>query len=214
MNRNLEKMEESLEEFFGSQKLLPILTVDDKEVSEDLASVMCESGLKTYEVTLRTPAALEVIAQMSSFDNCVVGAGTLISPSDVRSAMKAGAKFGISPGITPELLNECEKNCFPLIPGVSTASEIMNAYSRGYKKLKFFPSENLGGVKTLKALQGPFPGCKFFPTGGINQNNALDYLSLPNVYAVAGSWVAPRELIRSRDWSQIRKIIQMSDWKI
>lgn len=214
MNSNVEKMDKSLKKFFVSQKLLPILTVDDKEVCEDLASVMCDAGLKTFEVTLRTPVSLEVIAQMSSVDNCIVGAGTLISPSDVRSAIKAGAQFGISPGATPELLNECEKNCFPLIPGVSTASEIMSVYVRGYKILKFFPSENLGGIKALKALHGPFPGCKFFPTGGINQNNALEYLSLPNVYAIAGSWVAPRELIRSRDWSQIRKIIQMSDWKI
>ncbi len=214
MISNVEKMDNNLKDYFACQKLLPILTVDDKQVSEDLANIMCDSGLNTFEVTLRTPVSLEVIEHMSCLNNCIVGAGTLISPSDVRLAIQAGAQFGVSPGITPELLNECEKNCFPLIPGVSTASEIMTAYVRGYKVLKFFPSENLGGIGTLKALHGPFPECKFFPTGGINKNNVNDYLSLPNVFGIAGSWIAPRELIQSRDWSQIRKIIQMSDWAL
>ena len=161
---------------------MPILTVDDQEVCEDLANLLRESGLNTFEVTLRTQVSLEVISKMSSLGNFVVGAGTLISPSDVSSAIKAGAKFGVSPGITPELLDECEKRSFPLIPGVSSPSEIMVSYNRGYEILKFFPAEVLGGIKMLKALQGPFPDCHFFPTGGINQDNANKYLSLSNVY--------------------------------
>ena len=207
-------MDSYLRQYFSFQKLLPILTVDDKEVCEDLANLLCESGLNTFEVTLRTQVSLEVISKMSSLGNFVVGAGTLISPSDVSSAIKAGAKFGVSPGITPELLDECEKRSFPLIPGVSTASEIMNAYLRGFKILKLFPADVLGGTKMLKALAGPFPECEFFPTGGINQSNANEYLNLTNVIGVAGSWMAPRELIKARDWSKIRKIVKMSDWKI
>ena len=207
-------MDSYLRQYFSSQKLLPILTVDDQEVCEDLANLLCESGLNTFEVTLRTQVSLEVISKMSSLGNFVVGAGTLISPSDVSSAIKAGAKFGVSPGITPELLDECEKRSFPLIPGVSTASEIMNAYLRGFKILKLFPADVLGGSKMLKALAGPFPECEFFPTGGINQSNANEYLNLTNVIGVAGSWMAPRELIKERDWSKIRKIVKMSDWKI
>ena len=214
MSNNLEKMDSNLRQYFSSQKLLPILTVDDQEVCEDLANLLRESGLNTFEVTLRTQVSLEVISKMSSLGNFVVGAGTLISPSDVSSAIKAGAKFGVSPGITPELLDECEKHSFPLIPGVSTASEIMNAYLRGFKILKLFPADVLGGVKMLKALAGPFPECEFFPTGGINQSNANEYLNLTNVIGVAGSWMAPRELIKERDWSEIRKILKMSDWKI
>ena len=214
MSNNLEKMDSNLRQYFSSQKLLPILTVDEKEVCEDLANLLCESGLNTFEVTLRTQVSLEVISKMSSLGNFVVGAGTLISPSDVSSAIKAGAKFGVSPGITPELLDECEKHSFPLIPGVSTASEIMNAYLRGFKILKLFPADVLGGAKMLKALAGPFPECEFFPTGGINQSNANEYLNLTNVIGVAGSWMAPRELIKERDWSKIRKIVKMSDWKI
>ena len=207
-------MDSYLRQYFSSQKLLPILTVDDQEVCEDLANLLRESGLNTFEVTLRTQVSLKVISKMSSLGNFVVGAGTLISPSDVSSAIKAGAKFGVSPGITPELLDECEKHSFPLIPGVSTASEIMNAYLRGFKILKLFPADVLGGSKMLKALAGPFPECEFFPTGGINQSNANEYLNLANVIGVAGSWMAPRELIKERDWSKIRKIVKMSDWKI
>ena len=207
-------MDSNLRQYFSSQKLLPILTVDDQEVCEDLANLLRESGLNTFEVTLRTQVSLEVISKMSSLGNFVVGAGTLISPYDVSSAIKAGAKFGVSPGITPELLDECEKRSFPLIPGVSTASEIMNAYLRGFKILKLFPADVLGGTKMLKALAGPFPECEFFPTGGINQSNANEYLNLTNVIGVAGSWMAPRELIKARDWSKIRKIVKMSDWKI
>ena len=214
MSNNLEKMDSNLRQYFSTQKLLPILTVDDQEVCEDLANLLCESDLNTFEVTLRTQVSLEVISKMSSLGNFVVGAGTLISPSDVSAAIKAGAKFGVSPGITPELLDECEKHSFPLIPGVSTASEIMNAYLRGFKILKLFPADVLGGSKMLKALAGPFPECEFFPTGGINQSNANQYLNLTNVIGVAGSWMAPRELIKERDWSKIRKIVKMSDWKI
>ena len=214
MNNNLEKMNRNLREYFYSQKLLPILTVDEKEVCRDLASILCEAGLNTFEVTLRTKVSLEVIREMSSLGNFIVGAGTLLSPSDVCLSIEAGAKFGVSPGITPELLNECERNCFPLIPGVSSPSEIMTVYSKGYKILKFFPSEILGGIKTLKALSGPFPKCQFFPTGGINQNNALEYLKLPNVFGIAGSWIVPRKLIREKNWSQIRKIVKRSNWKL
>ncbi len=213
MDNNIEEMDATLRRYFFSQKLLPILTVDEQAVCKDLADILCEFGLNTFEITLRTEVSLEVIAEISCLGNFIVGAGTLTSPADVRSAIKAGAKFGVSPGITPELLSECEKNCFPLIPGVSTGSEIMSAHFRGYKIFKFFPSEILGGIKALKALSGPFPDCEFIPTGGINEQNAQDYLRLPNVYGVAGSWMIPRELIRERDWPQVKKIIKMSDWK-
>ncbi len=214
MGDNIQKMNQNLREYFFSQKFLPILTVDGTEVCEDLVSIMHDFGLYTFEVTLRTDSSLKVIMEMSKSSRFIVGAGTLISPTDVKQAIMAGAKFGVSPGITPELLDECEKNCFPIIPGVSTSSEIMTAYVRGYKMLKFFPAEILGGINALKALKGPFPKCEFFPTGGINEDNILDYLSLDNVCGVAGSWLFPRELIKERNWLQIRTLLEMSKWNL
>ena len=143
---------------------------------------------------------------MAKNKNFIVVVGTLMNENNIQTAINVGAKFGVSPGISEELFLGCEKSNFPLIPGVSTPSEIMVSYSRGYKLLKFFPAEVLGGIKMLKALQGPFPDCYFFPTGGINQINAKKYLSLSNVYGVAGSWMVPKNLIDQKEWKKINKI--------
>ena len=213
MKKNTEKMDDLIRGFFSDQKILPILTIEDKSACKELIPIFVSAGLNTFEVTLRTENALEVIKYMSQKSEFVVGAGTLLSSVDVKRAINAGAKFGVSPGVTTELLEECEKSCFPLIPGVSTSSEIMTLYSRGYRIMKFFPAESLGGVRTLKALSGPFPKCHFFPTGGINEENASEYLGLSNVYGVAGSWVAPRNLINDKNWSKIKELAKKVEWK-
>ena len=161
-----------------------------------------------FEITLRTKVALEAINVMSKNKNFIVGVGTLMTDDNIQNAINVGAKFGISPGISEELFEGCEKNNFPLIPGVSTPSEVMVSYNRGYKVLKFFPATVLGGIEMLKALEGPFPDCCFFPTGGINQNNFKTYLSLSNVYGVAGSWMVPKVLIDQKNWTKISEIIK------
>ena len=141
------------------------------------------------EVTLRTPAALEVIRAMAGVAGGVVGAGTLLTPADVKAAKAAGALFGVSPGITDELVAACEAEELPLLGGVATVSEAMRMLGRGYSVCKFFPAEANGGATALKSFAGPLPQMSFCPTGGVTPANAPDYLALPNVLCVGGSWV-------------------------
>lgn len=157
-------------------------------------------GLPALEVTLRTPAAIEVIAEMTKVDGGIVGAGTVLTPTDAANAKTAGAQFAVSPGVTDLLLDSCEAVELPLLPGASTATEAMRLLERGYSVQKFFPAEAAGGAKFLKSLASPLPQIRFCPTGGVNLGNAMDYLSLPNVLCVGGSWVVPQNLIDAGDW--------------
>ena len=213
MRENVLKTNSIFQKYFLSQQILPILTINKIHSCKYLIDVFLENDIKIFEITLRTEVALEAINIMAKNKNFIVGAGTLINEQNVRSALDVGAKFGVSPGISENLFDECEINSFPLIPGVSSPSEIMVSYNRGYKILKFFPSELLGGVKIIKALQGPFPDCSFFPTGGINQVNVDNYLSLSNVCGVAGSWIVPKNLIDQKNWKKINEIIKKSSLK-
>ena len=186
--------------------VIPVLTVEEPEVSVPLAKVLLEGGLPAIEVTLRTPKALEVIRAMSRIEGAVVGAGTLLSSKDVWSAKEAGAKFGVSPGCTPALLNAAMKAGLPLLPGVATASELMILLDQGVEVVKFFPAHLAGGAPYIKALQAPFPNICFCPTGGITAENAEEYLLLPNVVCVGGSWVVPRTTLEKRDWTTISEL--------
>ena len=156
-------------------------------------------------MTLRTQNALNVIQEMSHVKKAVVGVGTLMNRQDVENAVSAGAKFGVSPGITDGLVLACEEYGLPLIGGVSSSSEIMQMLHRGYNFLKFFPAECVGGISALKALRGPFPQVSFCPTGGISPDNAEKYLALKNVICVGGSWIATPDMIEKKDWSEITK---------
>ena len=210
MRENILKTNNVLKKYFLKQKILPILTIEELSTCKFLEDIFLENGVRTFEITLRTEVALKAISIMSSNNNFIVGAGTLKNEKDVCSAMSAGAKFGVSPGISDNLFNECQRKSFPLIPGVSSPSEIMIAYNRGYEILKLFPVEVIGGIKMLKALAGPFPDCSFFPTGGISQDNVKNYLNLSNVYGVAGSWMVPKNLVDQSDWNAIKKILKSS----
>ena len=173
-------------------------------------------GLPVLEVTLRTPAALEAIRAMADVPGGHVGAGTLISPADVRAAKAAGATFGVSPGATDELLDACEDEGLPLLAGAATASEAMRLLARGYDMLKFFPAEASGGAAALKALGGPLPQISFCPTGGVSPENAGEYLRLSTVPCVGGSWIAPAGMVASGDWAAIearaREAAGLSGW--
>lgn len=186
--------------------VVPVLVVSDVAHARPLAAALVAGGLAALEITLRTPAALEVIGEMARVPGGVVGAGTLITPADVRAAKAAGARFGVSPGATDELLAACEAEDLPLLPGAATASEAMRLLARGYDMLKFFPAGTSGGAPALKAIGAPLPQITFCPTGGITPANAADYLSLANVACVGGSWVAPRDLVRAGDWPQIETL--------
>ncbi|MGA1181372.1 MAG: bifunctional 4-hydroxy-2-oxoglutarate aldolase/2-dehydro-3-deoxy-phosphogluconate aldolase [Marivivens sp.] len=183
--------------------VVPVLVIDDASKAEGLAKALIAGGLPALEVTLRTPAALEAIAEMAKVPGGVVGAGTLLTAEDVEAAKLAGAVFGVSPGATDRLLDACEANDLPLLPGAATSTEVMRLLERGYTMQKFFPAEANGGAKALKAIGAPLPKVKFCPTGGITLENAHDYLSLANTICVGGSWVAPANLVRAGDWAAI-----------
>lgn len=183
--------------------VVPVLVVDDASHAQDLAKALVKGGLPALEVTLRTDAALDVIREMAKVEGGVVGAGTLLTTADVEAAVEAGATFGVAPGATDLLLEACEANNLPLLPGVATSSEAMRLLERGYTVQKFFPAEANGGAKALKAIGSPLPQIKFCPTGGVNLANASDYLSLSNTLCVGGSWVAPKGLVEAGDWAGI-----------
>ena len=161
--------------------IVPVLVVHDASTAHSLAEALIAGGLPALEVTLRTPAALDAIRAMSEVGGGVVGAGTLITPQDVENAVAAGAKFGVSPGATDELIEACEALGLPLLAGVATATEAMAMLARGYDILKFFPAEASGGAPAIKAIGAPLPQISFCPTGGVSPANANDYLSLSNV---------------------------------
>jgi 2-dehydro-3-deoxyphosphogluconate aldolase / (4S)-4-hydroxy-2-oxoglutarate aldolase len=186
--------------------VIPVLVVDDAARAAGLATALVAGGLPVLEVTLRTPAALEAIRLMAAVPGGVVGAGTLLTSADVEAAKAAGATFGVSPGVTDRLLDACEANDLPLLPGTATPSDVMRLYDRGYTVMKFFPAEVNGGVPALKGIGAPIPQVSFCPTGGIGLKNAPDYLALPNVLCVGGSWVAPTALVQAGDWDGITRL--------
>ncbi len=186
--------------------IVPVIVVDDISHAAPLAKALVAGGLPALEVTLRTPAALEAIAEMAKVQGGVVGAGTLMTPADVIAAKDAGATFGVSPGATDRLLDACEDADLPLLPGAATATEAMRLLERGYSMLKFFPAEASGGAAALKGIGAPIPQVKFCPTGGVSMENATDYLSLSNVVCAGGSWVAPKDKMAAGDWAGIEAL--------
>ncbi len=196
------------EEICRLAPVIPVLVVTDAAHAQPLATALVAGGLPALEVTLRTPAALDVIHEMAQVEGGVVGAGTLLTPADVEAAKKAGALFGVSPGATDRLLDACAANDLPLLPGSATASEAMRLLERGFTVQKFFPAEANGGAKALKAIGAPIPQVRFCPTGGVSLSNARDYLRLDNTLCVGGSWVAPRDLVLAGDWDGITKLAQ------
>ena len=186
--------------------VIPVLVIDDAAKAADLAAALVAGGLPALEVTLRTPAALDAIRAMARVEGGAVGAGTLLTPEDVRRAKEAGATFGVSPGATDRLLAACEEADLPLLPGAATATEAMALLERGYSVQKFFPAEASGGAAALKSIGAPIPRIGFCPTGGVSLKNAGDYLSLPNVLCVGGSWVAPADKVASGDWAGIEAL--------
>jgi 2-dehydro-3-deoxyphosphogluconate aldolase/(4S)-4-hydroxy-2-oxoglutarate aldolase len=193
-------------EICGLAPVIPVIVVKDVAHAVPLAEALVAGGLPVLEVTLRTPAALDVIRAMAEVEGGVVGAGTLLTPEDVRSAKAAGARFGVSPGVTERLVDACEQAELPLLGGTATVSEAMRLLERGYDVAKFFPAEANGGAKSLKAFAGPLPQMHFCPTGGVTPANAPDYLALPNVLCVGGSWVADPKLLEAGRWDEVKRL--------
>ncbi|WP_100657088.1 bifunctional 4-hydroxy-2-oxoglutarate aldolase/2-dehydro-3-deoxy-phosphogluconate aldolase [Alteromonas flava] len=191
-------------EVFASGPVVPVLVIHDVAHAVPIAQALMAGGIKVLEVTLRTPAALDVIRTIAdSVPDAIIGAGTVTNAQQLKEVTEAGAKFAISPGMTADLLAAGSAGSIPLIPGISSISDLMKAKDAGYTHLKFFPAEASGGVKALKSIGGPFPEITFCPTGGIGPDNYLDYLALPNVQCVGGSWLAPDDVVQQENWSAI-----------
>jgi 2-dehydro-3-deoxyphosphogluconate aldolase / (4S)-4-hydroxy-2-oxoglutarate aldolase len=186
--------------------VVPVLVIDDLAHARPLAEALVAGGLPALEVTLRTPVALEAIRAMAEVPGGVVGAGTLLTPADVKAAKAAGAMFGVSPGATDRIIAACEDEGLPLLPGAATATEIMTLLEKGYTVQKFFPAEQAGGAAYLKSVGSPIPQVKFCPTGGISLKIAPDYLGLKNILCVGGSWVAPKEAMAKGDWAEVTRL--------
>eukprot|EP00919_Chromeraceae_sp_WS-2016_P048747 GHVR01115377.1.p1 GENE.GHVR01115377.1~~GHVR01115377.1.p1 ORF type:complete len:214 (-),score=36.48 GHVR01115377.1:492-1133(-) len=199
------------EEIFSQGPVVPVLVIKDVEHAVPLAKALIAGGIRVLEVTLRTEAALEVIAKIAKeVPEAIIGAGTVTNRKQLQQVIDAGAKFAISPGMTTDLLKAGNEGSIALIPGISSISELMTAVDHGYTHLKFFPAEASGGVKALKAIGGPFPDIKFCPTGGISPSNYNDYLALPSVRCAGGSWLAPEEAMINGDWDKITELAKQA----
>ena len=196
--------QETLATLLRSGTVIPVLTIERVEDAVPLASALVGGGVRVLEVTLRTPVAIPAAkAIMAAVPEAVVGIGTILNAEDLARAAAIGARFGISPGATPELLRAAAASALPFAPGIATASELMQALAHGFDLVKFFPAEQSGGIKALRALAGPFPDVRFCPTGGIGEANAAAWLAEPNVVAVGGSWLCPAADVRSGNWTGI-----------
>jgi 2-dehydro-3-deoxyphosphogluconate aldolase / (4S)-4-hydroxy-2-oxoglutarate aldolase len=187
--------------------VIPVITIEQPEHALPLAEALVAGGLPVLEITLRTPHALAALTAIKqALPEAIVGAGTVINRTNFQQALDAGADFIVSPGFTPELLACAKSTAIPFLPGVNTPSEIMQLLAHGLTSMKFFPAEAAGGVPMLKAIGAPLPQALFCPTGGVTPANAKDYLALPNVACVGGSWMVTKELVQGQRWNDIRAL--------
>ncbi|GHQ14457.1 ketohydroxyglutarate aldolase [Helicobacter pylori] len=204
-------MQDRIIEILQISPIVPVVVIENIKDAVPLAQSLVEGGIHIIEVTLRSSCALEAIELIAkNVPKMRVGAGTILNPTQLEQAQNRGAEFLISPGLTIKLLEHAKKKDMPLIPGVSSSSEVMQALELGYNALKFFPAEYCGGVKLLNAFNGPFKGVKFCPTGGISADNMHSYLNLENVLCVGGSWLTPKNLIQNKEWDKITEICKRS----
>ncbi|WP_454726401.1 MULTISPECIES: bifunctional 4-hydroxy-2-oxoglutarate aldolase/2-dehydro-3-deoxy-phosphogluconate aldolase [Cupriavidus] len=197
----------SLIERFAGVPVIPVLEFSSVDEALHVSEALIGGGLPVLEITLRTPVALDAIkAVAAAFPDAVVGAGTVLTPAQLQAVGDVGAKFAVSPGLTPALAVAAQGAGVTLLPGVATASEAMAALEAGFQFLKFFPAEAAGGIPMLKSLYGPLAQLRFCPTGGIDAARAPAYLALPNVVCVGGSWVVPKDAVASGDWARVRTL--------
>ena len=192
-----------IEEQIEFSPIIPVIEIRSLDCAIALADTFSNNGIKVLEIVLRTPVAMQAIQNIIKQTDCTVGVGSVLYPDHVQAAKEAGAKFVVSPGFTKTLVDCCINYKIPILPGVSTVSEMMQLNEIGLRTFKFFPASSSGGVEALKSISGPLPHLSFCPTGGVNKKNFLDYLSLPNVFCVGGSWLAPPAAIERGQWDKI-----------
>jgi 2-dehydro-3-deoxyphosphogluconate aldolase/(4S)-4-hydroxy-2-oxoglutarate aldolase len=196
-------------EQFSKIGIIPVVVLDDPKDAADLGKALCENGLPCAEVTFRTAAAEETIRVMSrEFPDMLVGAGTVLTKEQVDRAINAGAKFIVSPGLNPKIVQYCLDRSIPITPGTQTPSEMEQALELGLKVVKFFPAEPAGGLNMIKAVAAPYVDLKFMPTGGINAKNVRDYLAYNKIIACGGSWMVKKDLITGGKWDELGKLVK------
>ncbi len=196
-----------LNDILARSPVIPVIVIEHLEYAVPLAQALVDGGLPVLEVTLRSEVAVQAIEQISvSVPEALVGAGTVTRPGQFGELLDAGARFAVSPGLTDSLVAAGRESQLPFLPGVFSPGEVMRAVDNGFDTLKLFPAQQAGGIAMLKALAGPLPEVKFCPTGGIGADNFIDYLALPNVACVGGSWVCPSSAIAQQDWEAIRQL--------
>jgi 2-dehydro-3-deoxyphosphogluconate aldolase/(4S)-4-hydroxy-2-oxoglutarate aldolase len=193
-------------EELAARRVVPVLVLDDAARADDVAEALVTAGLPVAEVTFRTAAAADAVRAMARRRDILVGAGTVVTAAQVDEAVEAGARFVVSPGFSRSVVRRCADLDVPVLPGVSTASDVMAALEEGLSTVKFFPAEASGGLPAIRALSGPFPQVRFVPTGGIGPGNAAEYLALPSVLAVGGSWMVPGTAIRAGDVETVARL--------
>jgi 2-dehydro-3-deoxyphosphogluconate aldolase/(4S)-4-hydroxy-2-oxoglutarate aldolase len=199
--------QEILLQLFKTARVIPVITIDRVDDAVPLARALIAGGVRTLEITLRTAAAVESAkAIIASVPDAVVGMGTVLNAADLDQAALIGARFALSPGATPQLLEAASRHGVPFVPGVATASELMTALAHGFSLCKFFPAQQAGGIPAMRALAGPFPQARFCPTGGIGQSNVAEWLAEPNVIAVGGSWICPSSDVKAGNWDKISQL--------
>ena len=198
----------TLDEILARAPVVPVLIVEDIAHAVPLGRALVAGGLSALEITLRTPVALQCIERMAGeVEGAVVGAGTVLTPAMRQAVADVGARFAVSPGL---IEGETDEGPVPLLPGIATATELMAGLAAGFTRFKLFPANVAGGIDALKAFASPFQQAKFCPTGGVNAGNAADYLDLPNVICVGGSWVAPPDAVRAGDWGRITELARQA----
>lgn len=198
-------------DIFASGPIIPVLVIEKLDDALPIAEALLTAGVRVLEVTLRTPSALDVISTIAKeLPEAIIGSGTVANRQQLQQSYDAGATFALSPGSTSDLLQAGNESNIALIPGISSASELMNCSDYGYDHLKFFPAEALGGVNTLKSIAGPFPDIHFCPTGGINPGNVRDYLALPTVDCCGGSWLVPSHIVADKNWHAITELAKQA----
>lgn len=200
-----------IDSILRASPVMPVIVINRVEQAVPLAQALLAGGIRVLEVTLRTPAALEGVLHIRALvPDAIVGTGTVTTPAELKASVEAGAMFAVSPGVTTDLLAAAKQAPIPLLPGVMTPSELMQARAAGFNYMKLFPAVPAGGIKLLQAFSGPFPDVKFCPTGGISLQTAPDYLALPNVLCVGGSWLTPTELVENGEWAKITELARQA----
>ena len=197
-------MRKNVSDMLGSTRIIPVLVIEEMDQALPLAQCLVDNGLPILEITMRSDVALKAIEEIATkVDGAVTGVGSILTPENLKQSQDAGGEFGVSPGVSLNLLEALKETDMPFLPAAATIGEILTLRDAGFMEQKLFPAAVLGGIPMLKSIAGPVRDVRFCPTGGVKPDNAADYLATSNVFVVGGTWIAPNDLVRDRNWAEI-----------